>query len=228
MPDTDLEPLIEPFGDGAVLVTLGRRVDPDLAARAQELAARLDELAVTRPGLRRAVPAHASVLVPFDPLVVSLEDVFALARSTIARASAGAPATASSSTIDIPVRYGGADGPDLDEVAERGGLRPADVVELHAGATYRVLFLGFAPGFAYLGGLPPALELSRRTTPRERVPAGSVAIAGLQTAVYPRALPGGWHLIGRTETVLFDPLADPPSRFQPGATVRFVPIRARP
>jgi KipI family sensor histidine kinase inhibitor len=128
-------------------------------------------------------------------------------------------------TIEIPVRYGGPDGPDLEEVASRHGLTSADVVELHAGARYRVLFLGFAPGFAYLGGLPAAIATPRRASPRERVPAGSVGIAGEQTGVYPLSMPGGWNLIGRTDLVLFDPLRPEPALLRPGAPVRFVPAR---
>ncbi len=129
--------------------------------------------------------------------------------------------------IEIPVRYGGVDGPDLDEVAALLGMRPQDVVDLHAAARYRVLFLGFAPGFGYLGGLPEQLATPRRASPRERVPAGSVGIAGRQTAVYPLAMPGGWQLIGRTDTILFDPAKPEPALFRPGASVRFVPIRDR-
>ena len=127
--------------------------------------------------------------------------------------------------IEIAVRYGGADGPDLEAVADLHGLRPADVADLHASAPYRVLFLGFAPGFGYLAGLPPSLSTPRRASPRERVPAGSVGIAGEQTAVYPLAMPGGWQLIGRTDAVLFDPTRDPPALLRPGAAVRFVPAR---
>ena len=126
----------------------------------------------------------------------------------------------------IAVRYGGADGPDLDEVAALHGLRPSDVVDLHAGATYRVFFLGFAPGFAYLGPLPAELVTPRRATPRERVPAGSVAIAGEQTGVYPFETPGGWQLIGRTEERLWDldPDRRSPALLQPGDSVRFRPL----
>ncbi len=119
------------------------------------------------------------------------------------------------------VDYGGAAGPDLDAVAAAAGLAPERVVELHAGALYRVAFLGFSPGFPYLVGLPRELELARRDTPRPRVPAGSVAIAGPFAGIYPSATPGGWHLLGRTEARLFDPAAVPPAALAPGDLVRF-------
>ena len=122
------------------------------------------------------------------------------------------------------VRYGGDGGPDLVEVAERLGLAPRQVVELHASVLYRVAILGFMPGFAYLGEVPEALRLARRETPRGRVPAGSVAIAGRQTAVYPAATPGGWHLIGHTDTLLWDIERDPPAILRPGDHVRFEPV----
>jgi KipI family sensor histidine kinase inhibitor len=125
--------------------------------------------------------------------------------------------------IDLPTRYGGPDGPDLDEVASIHGLRAVDVVELHASVAYRVFFLGFAPGFAYLGPLPGELATPRLATPRPRVPAGSVGIAGTQTAVYPVDSPGGWRLIGRTDARVWDPSADPPAMLLPGRRVRFVP-----
>jgi KipI family sensor histidine kinase inhibitor len=217
---------IEPFGDAALLVTLGSTVGPVLAAGAQRVAAAVEAARVRVPGIGRAVPAHASVLVPFDPLSIALEDAIELVRSALADAARTPDDVWSDASveIEIPVRYGGADGPDLDAVAEVHGLRPAQVIELHAAARYRVLFLGFAPGFGYLGGLPPELVTPRRPTPRERVPAGSVGIAGEQTGVYPRAMPGGWQLIGRTDAVLFAPDRDPPALFRPGATVRFVPV----
>jgi KipI family sensor histidine kinase inhibitor len=225
-------PAIEAFGDAAILVTFGSTIDPVLAARGQALADALEAVRADVPALGRAVPAHASVLVPFDPLALSLDEAVAIASGAWERVATFATGAASGDRgvrhdhpIEIPVRYGGSDGPDLDEVAEVLGLRPADGVALHAGASYRVLFLGFAPGFGYLGGLDERLVTARRSTPRERVPAGSVAIAGAQTAVYPLAMPGGWHLIGRTEAVLFDPVRDPPALFRPGAAVRFVPAR---
>jgi KipI family sensor histidine kinase inhibitor len=214
-----------PFGDAALLLTLGDHVDPDLAAQAQAVAAAIDEARRDGPGLGRAVPAHASVLVPFDPLAIERKAVAAIVRRIVGRSPVPAATDVGRAPVEIAVRYGGADGPDLDEVAALHDLRPNDVVELHARAEYRVLFLGFAPGFAYLGGLPAPLVTPRRATPRTRVPAGSVGIAGEQTGVYPLAMPGGWQLIGRTETRLWDVTRHSPALLRPGDAVRFVPAR---
>ena len=123
--------------------------------------------------------------------------------------------------LNIPVRY---NGPDLSEVAERLGLSAREVIERHSGPVYTVFMTGFLPGFPYLGPLPEALELPRRDAPRLRVPAGSVAIAGRQTGIYPQASPGGWHLIGHTEVPLFNPAVSTPALLQPGMQVRFMPL----
>ena len=216
---------VSPFGDAALLVTLGDRADPELTRAAHAVAAAVEQIRGSTSALGRPVPAHASVLVPIDPLALdrtAAMQIVAGAAAAALRSPSPLPA-ASRDPIEIPVRYGGDAGPDLVEIAERSGLRPADVIELHASALYEVLFLGFAPGFAYLGGVPAPLVTPRRATPRERVPAGSVAIAGEHSAVYPLSMPGGWNLIGRTDAVLFDPASDPPARLRPGATVRFVP-----
>jgi KipI family sensor histidine kinase inhibitor len=215
---------IEPLGDSALLVILGDRPDPILTTRAHALTHEIEAARAVTAGLGRPVPAHASVLVPFDPLTVDAEAIRAMLAELVRRRPAAAAATArDDEPLEIPVRYGGADGPDLEELAGAHDLRPDDVIDLHRGASYRVLFLGFAPGFAYLGGLPAALVTPRRATPRERVPAGRVAIAGEHSGVDPRSMPGGWNLIGRTDDVLFDPAADPPSPLRPGRTVKFVP-----
>ncbi|MEA2545450.1 MAG: inhibitor of KinA [Chloroflexota bacterium] len=213
------------FGDAAVLLTLGERIEPELAGRAQAIAAAIEEARLGEPALGRAVPAHASVLVPFDPLAISLDEVVTIVGRAAAEHREHAATIDRAATIEISVRYGGTDGPDLDEVAAMHDLRPSDVVELHAGAMYRVVFLGFAPGFAYLGGLPAALATPRKATPRVRVPAGSVGIAGEQTGVYPLAMPGGWQLIGRSEVRLWDAARPSPALLRPGDRVRFVPTR---
>ena len=226
-------PTIEPIGDAALLVTFSLVVVPATAARAQAAAADLEAIRPEQPAFGRPIPAHASVLVPFDPLAIDLDEAIAVVARVLANA-AQAPAGAIGDSadldawpIEIPVRYGGADGPDLEAVADLHGIRPADVIDIHAAGRYQVVFLGFAPGFGYLGGLAAALVTPRRASPRERVPAGSVAIAGEQTAVYPVPMPGGWQLIGRTDAVLFDPTRNPPALLRPGATVRFVPVTDR-
>lgn len=126
-------------------------------------------------------------------------------------------------TVEVPVRYGGDDGPDLADVARRAGMSEDEVVGVHSSADYVVGFVGFSPGFAYLLGLDERIAVPRLDTPRPRVPPGSVGIGGAYTGVYPRATPGGWQLIGRTDIELFDPGRDPPALLRPGDRVRFVP-----
>jgi KipI family sensor histidine kinase inhibitor len=218
-------PRLMPFGEAAWLVELGDGVDEALSARVQALAARVEAARDGRlAGVGRPVPAYGSLLVTFDGRRI---DAAALRRALVelAREALTGPVEAwpDDAATEIEVRYGGEDGPDLAAVARATGLAAARVVELHAGVTYRVLMLGFVPGFAYLGTLPSELELPRRAEPRLRVPAGSVAIAGRQTTVYPFATPGGWHLIGRTDRTLWDAGSDPPARLRPGDRVRFVP-----
>ncbi len=214
-------PRVVPFGECAFLVELGRDVDEDTNARVQALAARLDAGHLDIAGLARSVPAYASLLVPFDP---ARTDIGTLPHRLLelARESRAAGVADSGRPIEIPVRYGGDAGPDLADVASRTGLAVDDVVTLHTSLSYRVFMLGFSPGFAYLGPLPEALRLPRRTEPRLRVPAGSVAIAAAQTAVYPHVTAGGWHLLGHTEMRLWDADATEPATLRPGDHVRFV------
>jgi KipI family sensor histidine kinase inhibitor len=228
---------IEPFGEGALLVTLGDRLDLVVNARARRLAAAVEAYRAIDPRLGRAVAAAASVLVPFDALLLGSPEAAQLVAELAATVRADGPtngpdgpsALAEPARIrpptEIQVHYGGHDGPDLPAVADAHGLRPDDIIELHAGSTWTALFLGFAPGFAYLGPLPPGLATARRATPRERVRAGSVAIGGDQTAVYPFELPGGWQVIGRTEATMWDIARARPNLLAPGDLVRFVPIR---
>jgi KipI family sensor histidine kinase inhibitor len=173
-------------------------------------------------GVLESVPAINTLLVVFDPARESHRGVESLLRTLIDRDARLSDVP--SRIVEIPVRYGGADGPDLAAVAEQLGLSEREVVALHCAPIYRVLLIGFAPGFPYLGPLPPTLHLPRRATPRTAVPAGSVAIAADMAGIYPAVLPGGWHLLGRTAVTLFDPLESPPSLLQPGDGVRFVPL----
>ena len=219
--DADDAVAVAALGDSAVLLTLGDRVDLALNRRVHRVAAAVRARAI--PAVTDVVPAYAALSVHYDPLHVE-HDAIAAELRAIARdalLSGADAADRDATTHEIPVAY---DGPDLAEVAERTGLRAEDVIALHAGATYTVYLLGFVPGFAYLGELDPALVLERRPEPRMRVLAGSVGIAGRQTAVYPLPTPGGWHLIGRTEVRFFDPAADPPALLAAGDRVRFVPV----
>jgi inhibitor of KinA len=207
---------VAPAGDRALLVTLGRTIDPGLLAEVLGL----DQALKDNPpaGLRSTVPAYASLLCHYDADVTDaarLEETIRHFEGTVKAAIPSGP------VVDVPTRY---DGPDLPEVALKTNLTPAGVVEQHAGREYLVYCVGFAPGFTYCGALPEEIAVPRMASPRLRVPAGSVGIAGRQTGIYGVESPGGWNLIGRTALRLFDPAADPPARFKPGDRLRFVQI----
>jgi KipI family sensor histidine kinase inhibitor len=167
--------------------------------------------------LLATVPAYASLLCYYDAALTDsarLEDAI---RELEGKVEAAIPAGA---IVDIPTRY---DGPDLAEVALKTNLMPADVIERHADREYLVYCVGFAPGFTYCGAIPDEIAVPRLASPRLRVPAGSIGIAGRQTGIYAVESPGGWNVIGRTALRLFDPAADPPARFRPGDRLRFIP-----
>lgn len=223
-PDAPGYPRWRVASDQALLVELGDAISPTVNAQVRRLGIALQQAGIA--GVVDLHPAYASVLIRFDLLRLRREALIEHVQQALSQLDTVVLPPAR--PVAIPVHYGGAAGPDLDDVAALHDLLPATVVELHAAATYLVYFLGFAPGFAYLGGLPDALQTPRLTTPRPLVPAGSVGIAGRQTGVYPVATPGGWRLIGQTPLVLFDPLRTPMSLLQPGDEVRFVPLAAAP
>lgn len=205
---------VDPLGDRAVLLTFGHALDPVVHARVAALARQLRQQ--PPDGVVDIVPAYTTLAAWFDPARWRHD---ALAAEILSReASAGAAISGAGREWTIPVCY---DGPDLDWVAAQTGYSREEVVRRHTARQYTVFLLGFVPGFAYLGELDPALVLPRRSEPRRRVPPGSVAIAGAQTAVYPLETPGGWHLIGSTSLPLFDPAREPPALLAVGDTVRF-------
>jgi KipI family sensor histidine kinase inhibitor len=206
---------VTPAGDRAVLITLGNTIDPELLGQVLALDKALGDRRLS--GLVSTVPAYASLLCHYDPDVTDAARLEASIRQLEGHVDASVPLA---SVVDVPTRY---DGPDLPEVALRTNLTPAGVIEQHAGREYLVYCVGFAPGFTYCGGLPDHLAVPRLASPRLRVPAGSVGIAGRQTGIYAVESPGGWNLIGRTALPLFDPAADPPARFKPGDRLRFIP-----
>lgn len=216
-------PLIRPLGDAAVLVELGPIVDLDVNRRVRALARLVVSASAGESGWGAPIPGGCSLLVPVDPLdpgvTVASTRLATLVEELGAMAHMTAAVDEDPEILEISTRY---DGPDLAAVAEMTGLAPAEIAARHAAVTYTTLFLGFVPGFGYLGPLPPELTTPRRPMPRTQVPAGSVAIAGAQTAVYPLDSPGGWWLIGRTEVPFWDPRREPPALLRPGVRVRFI------
>jgi inhibitor of KinA len=211
---------IIPASDSSLLVVFGDAISPEMQDRVLGLFQTLQGRQDTR--IRNLHPAYASLLVDFDPLAMTYEELAALVESLSSSRYGAAEGT--SQVVTIPVCYEGDFGPDLADVVAHTGLSVEDVICLHASATYRVCFLGFTAGFAYLGGMPEVLHTPRLATPRRAVAAGSVGIAGSQTGIYPTETPGGWRLIGRTPLRMFDPLAQTPTRLQAGDEVRLSPI----
>ncbi|HEX4002930.1 MAG TPA: 5-oxoprolinase subunit PxpB [Candidatus Acidoferrales bacterium] len=212
----------QPASDQSLLVYFGAKISLEAHERLRKLLWLLESEPVA--GVRNLRPAYCSLLVTFDGLRLThaeLEDALRGYIGRIEEASLPEPRE-----VVIPTCYGGEFGPDLEEVSTLHGITPAQAFELHASASYRVYFLGFVPGFAYLGELPEALATPRLATPRRIVPSGSVGIAGHQTGVYPFATPGGWRLIGRTPVAMFRADRANMSCLSIGDRVRFAPISA--
>ncbi|SDI65275.1 5-oxoprolinase subunit PxpB [Pseudomonas panipatensis] len=212
---------VEPFGAQALLLTLAEQPDAHLPLRIAALAERLR--VQLGDCLTDLVPGWTSLLLHYDLLRIDLPTLRQRLQPLLDEWPTLAPAPGAGRLHEIPVWYAGA---DLDEVARHCRLSVAQVIALHSGREYRVGAIGFAPGFAYLGELDERLALPRRATPRTRVPAGSLAIAERQTAIYPQASPGGWHLLGHTPLRLFDAQREPPCPLALGDRVRFLPIDA--
>ena len=210
----------QPLGDSAVTIAFGSDRSVELLERIHATARSLEAARI--PHVEDIVPAYLALTVFYDALHTSYD---AIAKSLLD--ACDRPTQSHGEQIEprnhlIPVRY---DGTDLDAVAAATGLAVDEVIERHSARTYTVDLLGFVPGFAYLSELDPSLQLPRRAEPRPRVPAGSVAIAAAQTGVYPLDTPGGWHIIGRTEIKMFDPMRDPPALLRAGDVVRFETVR---
>jgi len=226
---------IVPLGDSAVLIKLGEKPDRETHEKVRILSDHLS--AHPFDGMVELIPAYTSVTVLYDPYRVWLAEggnsimddavdpyarVVERLKNTLS--GIGERELPEPKRIEIPVCYGGEFGPDLETVARINGLTPEEVIEIHSGTDYLVHMLGFAPGFAYLGGMDRRIAAPRKETPRLAIPPGTVGIAGEQTGVYPIETPGGWQLIGRTPVRLFLPEKDPPALLEAGNLVRFRPI----
>lgn len=212
-------PAFLPCGDGAIALEFGKSIDTGINARVIALAASVREAGIA--GVLEIVPSYRSLLVRYDPETIrgrALEERLAeLAAHGAARGPSGRRWT-------IPVLYGGEAGQDLEEMAAMKGLSSEELIALHAGGEYRVFMIGFAPGFAYLGGLPEILHTPRLQVPRQHVPAGSIGIGGQQGSVNSVAGPSGWRFIGWTPIRIFDAARTVPFLLEAGDLVRFKPI----
>ena len=211
-----------PCGDTAVTVEFGACIDRVV----NEAVLRLNAFvrAANLPGVVETVPTFRSLTVHYDPLAADSVSLI----PEIEKLLDGGRGEAKPSTLwRVPACYATSHAPDLADVARRTGLAADEIVRLHSTTRFHIYMLGFAPGYPYMGDLPQAMALPRRTDPRTRVPAGSIAIAAAMTAVYPVESPGGWHLIGATPIRLFDPHWPRPALFRPGDSVRFEPISVR-
>ncbi len=208
-------------GDTALVVEFGDTIDREINARVLALADRIADAKI--PGIVEMVPTFRSLMVHYDPCVLRFVELGIQVR----RLMEGLTAVGHAHRLWVlPTCYGGEHGPDLDEVAQRTGLSPAQVVEMHAAVTYHVYCLGFLPGWPYMGDLDERLALPRREIPRIKVPMGAVCIAQRMTGVYPLESPGGWHLLGRTPVRMFDTRRAEAVFFEPGDKVRYQPISA--
>jgi inhibitor of KinA len=210
-----------PVGDKAVLVEFGSEISPDINRQVHAFDRAVAYLGL--PGVEECVPTYRSLLVYYDPATVSYERVVLALKDLEARVGAFGD-TSRGQRVEVPVTYGGEYGPDLEYVARYHHLSESDVIRLHTSRDYHVYMIGFVAGFPYLGEVPDEIATPRLSTPRLRVPAGSVGIAETQTGIYPCEAPGGWQIIGRTPLRLFDVEQSPPAAMRPGDTVKFTPI----
>jgi inhibitor of KinA len=210
------DPVAVPVGDTGVMIEFGDAIDPAIHGRVIALDRALATAAL--PGLREVAPAFAGLLLVYDNLVTDFDTLAAAALALAARVEG---AVVTPAVHDIPVCYDGDCGPDLPAAAERLGMTAAALAAAHAGVEYRVYMYGFAPGFAYLGGVPPALALPRKPVPVRARPVGSVMIAGGQCIVTTLVMPTGWWVIGRTAAAILQTAAAQPFRYAPGDSVRF-------
>jgi KipI family sensor histidine kinase inhibitor len=211
-----------PAGDTAVVVEFGEQIDRAVSVAVLALAKRLSDARLE--GIVETVPTFRSLMVHYDPLVLSTGSL----TERIAELVQGLQTTAQAGRRwRLPACYDAAIAPDLDDVAGRTGLTPAQVVECHSSTTFHVYMIGFMPGMAYLGDVPEVLRLPRRSSPRMKVPAGSLAIATLMSCVYPLETPAGWHLIGRSPVPFLQRHPRPAALLAPGDTVNFLPVSLR-
>ncbi len=213
-------PRIRPAGDRALIIEFGTDINPEINLRVQEFSHRAGARNI--PGIAEIIPSYCSALVYYDPFLLSFSETAAWAGELLG--SGPLQNQRSAPLKEVPVLYGGEYGADLSFVARHNQTSEEEVIRLHTGKDYLVYVVGFSPGFAAMGIVPPQIQAPRLASPRTKVPAGSVGIGGLQTGIYAVESPGGWQLIGRTPLRLFNLEKNPPSFFQAGDYARFISI----
>ncbi len=214
--------MLKPLGDSALLVELGDKIDSAINRRVHALNALLQTKNIA--GIIETVPAYCTLLIHYDPLILTFDQVTHWVWDKLTQVDDSL--NRKPRQLEVPTRYGGASGPDLEAVAVSKSISAAEVVRIHSEREYTVYMMGFTPGFPYLGTLDERLIMPRLETPRTLVKAGTVAIAGSQTGIYPLDSPGGWHLIGWTPLKLFDPTRESPFLFAPGDIIKFIPLES--
>jgi inhibitor of KinA len=214
--------MLKPLGDSALLVELGNEINSAVNRRVHAFNALLQTNSIA--GILETVPAYCTLLIHYDPSILTFDEVVHWVRDKMTQLDNSFHRTPRQ--IEVPVRYGGASGPDLETVAASKGISIAEAIRIHSAREYTVYMVGFMPGFPYLGTLDKRLIMPRLETPRTLVRAGTVAIAGAQTGIYPLDSPGGWHMIGWTPLKLFDPTSNSPFLFAPGDVVKFIPLES--
>jgi KipI family sensor histidine kinase inhibitor len=212
-------------GETAVVIEFGNEISESINRQLTFVVNALDKAknAGHIAGIRDLLPTYRSILVSFDPLRISAQEIFDEAAKAFTAYSA-TDASGGGEVIEIPVLYGGEAGPDLDHIAQHTGFSTDEVIKRHSSPEYLIYMIGFTPGFPYLGGMPKEIATPRLTTPRQIIPAGSVGIAGEQTGIYPMESPGGWQLLGRTPLKVFDSAREEPFLLNAGQYLKFVPI----
>lgn len=211
-------PKVVPLGDASLLILFGDEMNRTINQRVHVLANLIETSSIN--GIIETVPAYATLLVHYDPLMLSFTQVENHIQEQLSQIEE--MLDRKPRRVEVPVRYGGEYGIDLESVASHLNLSVDEVIHLHSEKMYTVYMMGFTPGYPYMGKLDDALIMPRLETPRTRVPAGTVAIAGSQTGIYSIDSPGGWHLIGWTPLQLFDPISESPFLFSPGDEVKFI------
>jgi inhibitor of KinA len=209
---------IIPLGDSVLLVKLGEDIDLKINRRVHALAFLINTSPFT--GLIETVPAYTTLAIHYDPLLLTYDEIRTWVYGKVERIKDGIERKPRQ--FEVPVQYGGEYGIDLESVAEQHGLQVEDVIRIHTERIYTIYMMGFTPGFPYMGKLDDSIVTPRLETPRMRVPAGTVAIVGSQTGIYPIDSPGGWRLIGHTSLRIFDLTSETPFLFAPGDEVRFI------